>query len=471
MAKFVDRISEMETLEREYRRAEASFVVIYGRRRVGKTELINQFCKDKRALYYLATEESESQNRVAFRDVAALFLGNSLMAQAAFDRWESIFEIIAEACPADERTVIVIDEFQYLGNANPAFPSVFQRIWDTILKDRNAMVILCGSLTTLMTQQVLAYDSPLYGRRTAQIHMRPIPFPVYRDFFPEKSPRELVEFYSVTGGVPKYIELFESGGDVYDAIRDNVFNRDSFLYDEPTFLLQKEVSDVSGYFSIIKAIAAGNRKASAIATRLETPQTSLSRHLKTLIELDMIDREVPVTEPNPENSKKSLYRVKDNFLQFWFQFVQPNLSYLESEHVEFAMERLHRSFTDRLVSYVYEDVCRDAVWGLSAQGKVPLFIQKVGRWWNARNDEIDVVGLSEEDGGILFGECKFLARPVGADVLTALEEKSRLVSWGPSDRREMFVLFSISGFSDKLRDIANRRDDVLLIEGVGQLTR
>lgn len=464
MARFVDRVSEMETLEQEYRRDGSSFVVVYGRRRVGKTTLINEFCRGKSALYYLATEESEAQNRMAFRDMVADYLGNPLMPQVAFGRWEPLFEMLVAEGQSGEKLVLVIDEFQYLGKANEAFPSIFQRVWDTILSRHNVMVILCGSLVTLMSSQVLDYESPLYGRRTAQIHMRALPFSYYHEFFKKKSRRELVEFYSVTGGIPKYIELFEDDADIYRAISRNILNPDSFLFDEPTFLLQKEVTEIGSYFSIIKAIAAGNQRVGAIATRLEVSQTGLSRHLKTLVSLDVIEREVPVTEKNPENSKKSLYRVKDNFLQFWFQFVQPGLSYLESGHEKVVLERLKKSFVDRHVAYVYEEICRGRLWELSAEGVVPVFLEKVGRWWDAHDCEIDVVGLSESDNAIVFGECKFKTRPIGVDVLTELEEKSRNVTWGSPNRVEFFVLFSMSGFSDALKALADERADVFLFE-------
>lgn len=468
MGRFVDRASEMETLEREYQRNGASFVVVYGRRRVGKTTLINEFCRGKNALYYLATEESEAQNRMAFRNMVADYLGNPLLTWATFDRWEPLFEMLVEEAQLgdkrEEKLIVVIDEFQYLGKANGAFPSIFQRVWDTILSKHNVMVILCGSLVTLMNSQVLDYESPLYGRRTAQIHMRALPFSYYHEFFKGKTRRELVEFYSVTGGIPKYIELFEDDGDIYRAISRNILNPDSFLFDEPTFLLQKEVTEIGSYFSIIKAIAAGNQRAGAIATRLEVPQTGLSRHLKTLISLDVIEREVPVTEKNPENSKKSLYRIKDNFLQFWFQFVQPGLSYLESGHERVVLEHLKKSFIDRHVAYVYEGICRERLWDLSAEGTIPVFLEKVGRWWDAHDSEIDIVGLSESDNVIVFGECKFTKHPIGVDVLTALEEKSREVKWGNPKRTEFFVLFSIGGFSDALRATADGRGDVLLLD-------
>ena len=223
MRPFVDREQEMRTLQKEYEREGSSLVVLYGRRRVGKTTLISEFIKDKNALFFLASEESEAQNRRAFKDRAADFIGSELLRAAEVRDWDTIFKAVM-AVPFEQKPVIVLDEFQYIGKSNPAFPSVFQRIWEETLKDRPVMVILCGSLISMMVSQTLSYDSPLYGRRTAQIQLKPIPFRYYREFFPERSVRELVELYSVTGGVPKYIELFSGGGDIYSAIRDNVLD-------------------------------------------------------------------------------------------------------------------------------------------------------------------------------------------------------------------------------------------------------
>lgn len=201
-----------------------------------------------------------------------------------------IFKAIMDS-PFDRKPVIVMDEFQYIGKSNPAFPSIFQRIWEEILKTRSVMVILCGSLISMMESQTLAYSSPLYGRRTAQIRLTQIPFSYYHDFFPNKSRRELIDFYAITGGVPKYIELFSETEDIYSAIQKNVLNRSGYLYDEPHFLLQQEVSEVGSYFSIIRAIAMGKSKLSAIASVLEVPATSLTKYLKTLIDLDILERE------------------------------------------------------------------------------------------------------------------------------------------------------------------------------------
>ena len=303
MEQFIDRESEMETLQNEYNRNGSSLVIMYGRRRVGKTTLISEFIKDKPALFFLASEESEAQNRNAFKDKAADFLESELLKNADIKNWEVIFKTIADTS-FDSKPVIVIDEFQYIGKSNPAFPSIFQRIWEETLKDKPVMVILCGSLISMMKSQTLSYNSPLYGRRTAQIRLKQIPFRYYQEFFPGKNRRELIEMYSVTGGVPKYIELFSETDDIYKSIQRCVLNRSGYLYDEPHFLLQQEVTEIGSYFSIIKAIAAGNSKLSAISTVLEIKSTGLTKYLKTLIDLDILEREVPVTEENPEKRKQ-----------------------------------------------------------------------------------------------------------------------------------------------------------------------
>ena len=336
MTKFIDREAETATLENEYARNGSSLVILYGRRRVGKTSLINKFIEGKNALFFLASEESEAQNRESFKQRAADFINSSLLRHAAVSNWDVIFKAIIDT-EFDKKPIIVMDEFQYIGKSNPAFPSIFQRIWEEILKNKSVMVILCGSLISMMESQTLNYDSPLYGRRTAQIRLKQIPFRYYGQFFPDRSEKELIEMYSVTGGVPKYIELFSECDDIYSAIRQNVLNTSGYLYDEPHFLLQQEVSEIGSYFSLIKAIAAGNSKLSAIATVLETKTTNLTKYLKTLIDLDILEREVPVTEDNPEKSKRGLYRIRDNYIKFWFAFVYPNMSFLESGNTEIVM--------------------------------------------------------------------------------------------------------------------------------------
>ena len=462
MEKFVDREEEMMTLQSEYERPGSSLVILYGRRRVGKTALISEFIKGKNALFFLASEESEAQNRTAFKEKAADFTGNELLRQFDAKSWDILFQTIMQT-PFQEKPIIVIDEFQYIGKSNPAFPSIFQRIWEEQLKDRSVMVILCGSLISMMESQTLSYSSPLYGRRTAQIRLKQIPFRYYHEFFPDKSPRELVEYYSVTGGVPKYIELFSESDDIYHAIQKNILNRSGYLYDEPHFLLQQEVSEIGNYFSVIRAIAAGNSKLSAISTVLEVKSTSLTKYLKTLIDLDILKREVPVTEENPEKSKKGLYKIKNNYLRFWFAFIYPNMSFIESGNSAIVLDKIRKSMVSGHTAFVYEDVCREQMWKLNANGAWPFHFSKLGRWWDSRN-EIDIAAIDPDGSNLILGECKFWQEPVGSNILYALEQKAAAVEWRKDRRHTWLILFSAAGFTDELKEIAKSRSDLILAE-------
>lgn len=460
MRHFVDREQEMATLQSEYDRDGSALVVLYGRRRVGKTTLISEFIKNKKALFFLASEESESQNRLAFQEKAADFLNSDLLKNVEVKSWDVLFRAIMDT-HFDSKPVIVLDEFQYLGKSNPAFPSVFQRIWEEILKDRQVMVILCGSLISMMQSQTLAYDSPLYGRRTAQIRLKQIPFAYYHQFFPDKSRKELIEMYAVTGGVPKYIELFSQSNDIYSAIETCVLNRSGYLYDEPHFLLQQEVSEVGSYFSIIKAIAAGNTKLSSIAGVLEVKSTSLTKYLKTLIDLDILEREVPVTEDSPEKSKKGLYKIKDNYLRFWFAFVYPNRSFIESGHGRIVMDKIRKSLVRNHIAFVYEDICRERMWEINAEGAWPFYFSKLGRYWDSK-EEIDIAAIDPDGKNLILGECKYWQEPVGVSVLRELEAKAKTVSWEKEKRKTWFVLFSVNGFTEELRAEAAVRTDLRL---------
>lgn len=462
MSKFIDREQEMETLVEEYNREGSSLIIMYGRRRVGKTTLISEFIKGKNALFFLASQESEAQNRNLFKEKAAEFINSDLLRNATVSDWDTIFKAIIET-KFETKPIIVIDEFQYIGKSNSAFPSIMQRIWDGLLKDKSVMLILCGSLITMMKEQTLEYSSPLYGRRTAQIKLKQIPFSYYENFFPNKESKELIEMYSVTGGVPKYIESLREEKDIYSAIKKYVLNPSSYLYDEPHFLLQQEVTEIGSYFSLIKTIAAGNSKLSAIATALELPQTRLTKYLKTLIDLDILEREVPITEENPDKSKKGLYRIKDNFIKFWFAFIYPNLSFLESGNTEIVMKKIEKGFVSGQVSFVYEDVCRQKMWKMNADEVWPFTFSKIGRYWD-NNTEIDIAALDPEGKNLILGECKYWKEPVGINIFADLEEKAKKVAWNKNNRKTWYILFSTGGFTTELKELAKSRNDIILAE-------
>ncbi|QSX07652.1 ATP-binding protein [Alkalibacter rhizosphaerae] len=464
MERFIDRVEEWTFLNEEYEREGSSLVVLYGRRRVGKTALATEIMKGKNALYFLVTEESEQQNLEAFKNMVGDFCDNSLLKMAKVDQWQIPFEILLSKAE-DEKLLLVLDEFQYLGKSDPAFPSVFQKIWDTMLKDKNIMVILCGSLISMMESQTLHYSSPLYGRRTGQIKLKQIPFQYYKEFFPNLDRKNQIEYYGITGGVPKYMEMFAGEIDVFMAIEKNVLSKQSFLYDEPNFLLQREVGEVGSYFSIMRAIAAGNHKLSKIASYLGLKQTNLTRYLKTLMDLDLLKREVPITEEIPEKSKRGLYKIKDNYIAFWFRFVYPNLSFLESGKRDHVMRKIRDHMSESHTSYVYEDVCIERLWQMNDQGPLEFVFDRAGRWWNNK-EEIDIVAYESKGENIIFGECKYWKEKVGKNVLFNLERKAQEVEWKRGKRKEHFVLFGLNGFTEDLMKLTKEREDVLLVKEV-----
>lgn len=463
MKEFINREKERAFLESEYNKESASFIVIYGRRRIGKTSLIKEFIKDKSALFFLATEESESENRNAFKTAVSEYIKNPLLAQADINNWEELFSYIVNDATHD-RKLIIIDEFQYIGKANHAFVSVLQKIWDTMLSDKNIMLILCGSLVNMMYSQTLSYDSPLYGRRTGQIKMKQIAFRYYQDIFPTADQRQLIENYAVTGGVPKYIESFELYDNVYTAIKRCVMSKESYLYEEPAFLLEKEVQDVGSYFSIIKTIASGKEKQSEIASALNVAQTNLPKYLKTLIDLDILEREVPATEDKPEKSKMGLYKIKDNYIRFWFRFIYPYRSYIEMDNTDFVMQKIKTGFVANHAAYVYEDICRrEYLPDLVANGSWSFTPTRIGRWWDRSDTEIDIVAIDENSDNVIFGECKFTNEPMDIDVYYHLLEKVERVEWKKKTRKNHFVFFGFNGYTDKLRQLAEGKDNIMIV--------
>lgn len=458
---FVGRSAELVNLQEEYSR-DSAFVVIYGRRRVGKTTLMKEFIKDKHALYFLATQEPESQNIQELARKTADFTGLDYLRSAKFQDWYAVFEAFVREKP-NEKKILVIDEFQYLVQANSAFPSVFQKVWDEILKDHNVMVMLCGSLINMMTTQVLSYNSPLYGRRTSQIRLKPLSFSEVRTFFPEKSFAEQVELYSICGGVPKYLDFFRGKGTITDHVQRNILRPSGFLYEEPVFLLSNEVREPINYFSILKTIAAGNHKLLQISTVLEQKSNSLSPYLSVLLELGLLERRVPVTEENPQKSRKGLFFISDPFIDFWFKYVYPYRADLELGNDAPVLRLLETNFLTDKVPMVYEDICREIFTGLCRDGRIAFVPGVVGSYWNTDSSvQIDVVALDTQRKKIFVGECKYTRNPVGIRVYADLQKKCE--SGAFSQYEIVYGLFSKSGFDARVIEIASQNPNLILVD-------
>ena len=463
---FIGRKSELEKLEAEYSRG-GGFVVIYGRRRVGKTTLVKEFLKGKTSFYFLATEEVESQSMRRLASVVARATGNSLLSRASFDDWLDLFHVIAEYQPG-EKKVLVIDEFPYLVKTNPAFPSILQSAWDELLRDSNVMLILSGSLIGMMQKHALSYESPLYGRRTAQMRLSPLPF---TDVYAKQggSFADAVERYAVTGGIPKYLEFFQDSRPLRKQLEEEVLSTSGFLYEEPYFLLKSESMTAVNYFSIIRAIADGNHKGGKIAAVLEESTSSLTPYLATLIDLGFLEKRVPITENNPGKSRKGLYFIADNFIRFWFRYVYPFKGELELDNLQMVMEEIERSFTSTFVALAYEDVCRDIFAKLCREGAIDFAPSRIGSYWlndYAGDTEIDVMAVDHQGKRLFAGECKYHAKPVDAPVyfnLRAKVEESAQIQKAFPGYEVVYGVFSKSSFTRRLLDAAQENSNLLLI--------
>ena len=464
--KFLGREKEILDLEKEYAR-DGGFVVIYGRRRIGKTTLIKQFIKSKTAFYFLATKEVESQSMKRFAGVIARTTGNSVLQKAAFSDWLDLFQAVADYKP-NEKKVLVIDEFPYLVKVNDSFPSILQNAWDEILKDSNVMLILCGSLISMMKKHALSYESPLYGRRTAQMRIAPLPFTtVYEN--QKLSFEEAAEQYSITGGVPKYMEFFSDVQPLYEQIKENVLSKNGFLYEEPNFLLTDEVQVLTNYFSIIKVIADGNHKLGTIAGILGLETSALTPYLKTLSELGFTEKQVPVTEKNAEKTRKGLYFISDNFLRFWFRYVYPYKGELELDNTQISLDELDKDFKEKFVAFAYEDICKEIFARLCSDKAIDFTPSKIGSYWlndKSGNTQIDVMAVDTVNKRLFAGECKYHNQPIDADVYFELVKKvdnSSEIKSAFKGYTVIYGVFSKSGFTSRMTDISNSNPNLFLI--------
>ena len=464
--KFLGREKEILGLEKEYAR-DGGFVVIYGRRRIGKTTLIKQFIKSKTAFYFLATKEVESQSMKRFAGVIARTTGNSVLQKAAFSDWLDLFQAVADYKP-NEKKVLVIDEFPYLVKVNDSFPSILQNAWDEILKDSNVMLILCGSLISMMKKHALSYESPLYGRRTAQMRIAPLPFTtVYEN--QKLSFEEAAEQYSITGGVPKYMEFFSDVQPLYEQIKENVLSKNGFLYEEPNFLLTDEVQVPTNYFSIIKVIADGNHKLGTIAGILGLETSALTPYLKTLSELGFTEKQVPVTEKNAEKTRKGLYFISDNFLRFWFRYVYPYKGELELDNMQISLDELDKDFKEKFVAFAYEDICKEIFARLCSDKAIDFTPSKIGSYWlndKSGNTQIDVMAVDTVNKRLFAGECKYHNQPIDADVYFELVKKvdnSSEIKSAFKGYMVIYGVFSKSGFTSRMTDISNSNPNLFLI--------
>jgi uncharacterized protein len=455
---FVNRRSELELLEKQYESGRAELFVLYGRRRVGKTELLAHFCQGKRYVFFVADQVPEPILRANFSKAINDVIFGVGRVSAVYNTWEDLLNTLANQAQS-ERLVVVIDEFPYLVAADPSLASILQRMWDRTLKNTQIMLILNGSYIGMMEETVLGYNAPLYGRRTAQYLLEPLEFIDAQLFYPSYSPEDRLRAYAVYGGTPAYLQTIQPDQSLKDNILDGILTRGSALYDEVRFVLQQELREPRNYFAVLQAIASGNTRQNEI--KQAAALDNIAPYLDTLQQLHLVERLVPVTETQPHKSRRGVYRLKDNFLRFWFRFVLPNHSQLERGAKEVVFDSEISPDLDAFTSTVFEQVCRQYFWRNGLKGKLPFLPRQIGGWWQA-NEEIDIVLLSDTHNMLV--ECKWSRRPVGVDILEELEAKSRALVKEVDGRTLLLGLCSRSGFTEQMAELAGKRNDVLLYD-------
>ncbi|MFH1096020.1 MAG: ATP-binding protein [Candidatus Desantisbacteria bacterium] len=454
---FVNRVKELGMLEERYAKGASEFLVIYGRRRVGKTELIRHFVTSKPHIYFLADKRSEKEQLELFSRLCGEYFADHFLSLQPFNSWDTAFAYLSGKIESNKDTLILVfDEFPYLARINPALPSILQRYWDTSLKEKRIFLILCGSSMSFMEKEVLSYESPLYGRRTGQLLLKPFNFSQLKEFFPQKGLIELVKIASVFGNLPQYLRCVDTEMDIFDNIRKNILQEDKLLFREVTFILMEEFRNPQNYFAILKAISFGKTKTNEIIQITGLEPGMVGKYLDVLINLGLIERKVPVTEKNPDKYRKGIYLLKDNFFRFWFRFIYPHLSYLEEGRQDYVMDIIRRDF-DTYVGQAFEPIVREYL----IHSMPEIGFDKIGAFWDSQ-EEIDIVGINEEKRSILFGECKWTDKPVDRDVFFALLQKKERVLWHKKERTERFCICSKNGFTEPMKMLAEEKGVLLL---------
>ena len=423
--------------------------VVYGRRRVGKTTLVTEALETlpMTSIYFLCDQRGPAHNATQFANhCAATFDDISPAVEGFVDAFEYLKRRVDGPC------VVALDEFSYLVESDETIPSVFQMIVDDVLRGTDISIVLLGSSISMMEDGVLSYESPLYGRRTGQWNLDPLSFADMQAFFPTKDIETQIETYSVLGGIPAYLEQFDPGDALGSNIETHVLSKGAFLYEEPEFLLRQELREPATYMAILEAVAGGATRVTEIANTIDKNASSMSRYLKNLSELALLEQETPVTDPD----RRGVYRITDDFLRFWFRFVAPNKGTLEQGRTAPVRDTIADSLATH-TSQTFESVCQQAVHSDS----FPVACSRVGRWWY-KEAEIDVVGLGPQTNTLLLGECKWTNNPVGLSLFGDLEALTEEVRWNGTDRTVQYVLFSRSGFTAELRRLADDRADLFL---------
>lgn len=454
---FIGREKELNALDKLYKSDKFEFIVIYGRRRVGKTELMNQFIGDKKSIYFMGVESNEKQNLENFSNSIIEF-SSGIQAETSFASFQAALEYVFRLAQK-ERMILAIDEYPYVARSSKSLASTLQLLIDKYKDTSKLMLILCGSSMSYMEDHVLAYKAPLYGRRTAQMKILPFDFEESCRYFNNLSDEDKALMYGIVGGTPQYLLQMSDKLSVEENIKNTYLNPMSFLYEEPVNLLKQEVREPAIYTAIITAIATGHTRMSEISTKVGEDTNVCSNYLKNLMSLGIVQREIPYGE---KASRKSVYSIEDNMFCFWYRFVMDNNSIIARGAADMVYKRIEPQLSNYM-GRVFEEICKQYLWKQLLAGNVPVEFVSLGRWWG--NDpiqksqaEIDIMGEQDSESA-LFAECKWRNERVDIDILETLVRRSKLFRY----TKVHYYLFSKSGFTKGCAEKAAESGNVTLV--------
>ena len=454
---FIGREKELEHMSKLYTSNKFEFVVIYGRRRVGKTAIINEFTKGKPSIFFTGVETNEKQNLENFSKSILEFVTKK-PANTSFDSFQTALEFVFDLAK-EERIVLVIDEYPYVARASKSLASTLQLLIDKYKDTSKLFLILCGSSMSYMENQVLAYKAPLYGRRTAQFKVLPFEFRDACKYFNQFSGEDKALAYGIVGGTPQYLLQLNDKLSMEDNIKNTYLNPTSSIYEEPQNLLKQEVREPAIYNAIIAAIATGYTKMSEISTKVGEDTSVCATYIKNLVSLGIVKRETPFGE---DSARKTIYSLEDNMFRFWYRFVPENTSIISRGATELAYSRIQPHLSDYMGG-IFEEICKQYLWTLLLTGKCAIDFTDIGRWWGInpktrQQVEIDIMGTADKNTA-LFAECKWITEKVDLSILENLEEKSMLFHFP----NKHFYLFAKNGFTKGCIDKATEMKNVNLI--------
>ena len=466
---FIGRESELRFLNDAYESDKAEFVVLYGRRRVGKTELLNEFCKDKDAIFYTCREYTDTVQLKSFTEKVKTYNISALDFVDSFSSWEHAFSSVM-MLPTDKKKLLIVDEFPYACKANVSIPSILQVLWDEKLRRENVMIVLCGSAMSFIERDLLSEKNPLYGRTTGIYKLKPLPFCDAQKFFPNYSTEDKIIAYAILGGIPHYLKQFNKNLSLEDNVKKNVLRRGCTLYNEVEFLIKQELREPAVYNTIIEAIALGNNSFNDILTKTQIEKSKLSVYLKNLIELYIVEKEFPALSKDKAKSNASggSYVLTDNFFRFWYSFAFRNLTDLENDDADGVWENDIQDSLHHFASKAFEQLSIEYIYTMNKAKALPFRISSASRYWGKTNQiidgktrsvnlEIDILAPDNTKKKVVYGECKFTNEPFDMNEFKNLKSK---VFIGDSI---YFYLFSLSGFTDAVENEAAENSNIKLI--------